>query len=124
MVGWFSLNVPSGLGLYYLSNTFITTAQQVWLRKLGGADIADFMSIFGDVAVGKARRTGTVAGSADDAVFELSGDETAEAEDGAGQGEDIASQQALAITAAPAAPAINRRCKRKKPQSALAETAA
>lgn len=28
-----------GLGLYYLSNTFITTSIQVWLRKLGGADV-------------------------------------------------------------------------------------
>jgi YidC/Oxa1 family membrane protein insertase len=39
MVGWFALNVPSGLGLYYLSNTLVTTGQQVWLRKLGGADV-------------------------------------------------------------------------------------
>jgi YidC/Oxa1 family membrane protein insertase len=27
------------LGLYYLSNTAITTLIQVWLRKLGGADV-------------------------------------------------------------------------------------
>jgi len=39
MVGWFALNVPSGLGLYYLSNTLATMGQQVWLRKLGGADV-------------------------------------------------------------------------------------
>ena len=37
MIGWFSLNLPSGLGLYYFANTFLTTAQQIWLRKLGGA---------------------------------------------------------------------------------------
>ncbi len=37
MIGWFALNVPSGLGLYYLSNTILTTGQQVFLRKLGGA---------------------------------------------------------------------------------------
>lgn len=36
MIGWFSLNLPSGLGLYYLSNTVLTTAQQIYLRKLGG----------------------------------------------------------------------------------------
>ena len=36
MVGWFSLNVPSGLSLYYFSNTVLTSAQQVFLRKLGG----------------------------------------------------------------------------------------
>ena len=39
MIGWFALNVPSGLGLYYLTNTAVTTAIQVWLRKLGGADV-------------------------------------------------------------------------------------
>ena len=37
MIGWFSLNLPSGLGLYYFANTVLTTAQQIWLRKLGGA---------------------------------------------------------------------------------------
>ena len=37
MIGWFSLNLPSGLGLYYFANTALTTAQQIWLRKLGGA---------------------------------------------------------------------------------------
>jgi hypothetical protein len=29
----------AGLGLYYLSNTAVTTGIQVWLRKLGGADV-------------------------------------------------------------------------------------
>lgn len=28
-----------GLGLYYLSNTAFTTLVQLWLRKLGGADV-------------------------------------------------------------------------------------
>jgi len=37
MIGWFSLNVPAGLGLYYFSNTALTMAQQIYLRKLGGA---------------------------------------------------------------------------------------
>ena len=36
MIGWFSLNLPSGLGLYYFANTVLTTGQQIWLRKLGG----------------------------------------------------------------------------------------
>ena len=39
MIGWFALNVPSGLSLYYFSNTVVTSAQQIWLRKLGGARI-------------------------------------------------------------------------------------
>lgn len=37
MVGWFALNLPAGLGLYYFSNTMITSGIQIWLRKLGGA---------------------------------------------------------------------------------------
>ena len=36
MVGWFALNLPAGLGLYYFSNTMITSGIQIWLRKLGG----------------------------------------------------------------------------------------
>jgi YidC/Oxa1 family membrane protein insertase len=40
MVGWFALNVPSGLSLYYFSNTVLTGATQVFLRKLGGAHVA------------------------------------------------------------------------------------
>ena len=37
MVGWFALNLPAGLSLYYFSNITLTSAQQIWLRKLGGA---------------------------------------------------------------------------------------
>ena len=36
MIGYFSLNVPAGLSLYYFANSVLTTAQQYWLRKLGG----------------------------------------------------------------------------------------
>ena len=31
--GWFSLNVPSGLTLYWFTNNLITTAQQLYLRR-------------------------------------------------------------------------------------------
>ncbi|KAL2547289.1 ALBINO3-like protein 1 [Forsythia ovata] len=37
MIGYFALSVPSGLSLYWLTNNILSTAQQVWLRKLGGA---------------------------------------------------------------------------------------
>ena len=37
MIGWFALNVPSGLSLYYFANTVFTAAQQIYLKKLGGA---------------------------------------------------------------------------------------
>lgn len=37
MIGYFALSVPSGLSLYWLTNNILSTGQQVWLRKLGGA---------------------------------------------------------------------------------------
>mmetsp|Transcript_20095 Transcript_20095/g.33704 ORF Transcript_20095/g.33704 Transcript_20095/m.33704 type:complete len:443 (+) Transcript_20095:79-1407(+) len=33
MIGWFSLNVPSGLTLYWFTNNILTTGQQVYLRN-------------------------------------------------------------------------------------------
>ncbi|BFG16261.1 hypothetical protein CerSpe_025350 [Prunus speciosa] len=38
MIGYFALSVPSGLSLYWLTNNILTTAQQVWLQKFGGAN--------------------------------------------------------------------------------------
>nr|VDD43750.1 unnamed protein product [Brassica oleracea] len=37
MIGYFALSVPSGLSLYWLTNNILSTAQQVWLQKYGGA---------------------------------------------------------------------------------------
>lgn len=37
MIGYFALSVPSGLSLYWLTNNILSTAQQIWLQKLGGA---------------------------------------------------------------------------------------
>ncbi|ERN13719.1 ALBINO3-like protein 1, chloroplastic [Amborella trichopoda] len=36
VIGYFALSVPSGLSLYWLTNNILSTAQQVWLQKLGG----------------------------------------------------------------------------------------
>lgn len=55
MVGWFSLNVPAGLSLYYFSNTIMTSSIQVWLRKLGGASAFEWTQ---EIGVSKARREG------------------------------------------------------------------
>jgi YidC/Oxa1 family membrane protein insertase len=33
LAGWFALNVPSGLTLYWFTNNVLTTAQQVWLKR-------------------------------------------------------------------------------------------
>jgi YidC/Oxa1 family membrane protein insertase len=40
MIGWFSLNVPSGLTLYWFTNNLLTTGQQVYLRKSTAAPAA------------------------------------------------------------------------------------
>ncbi|CAL5224774.1 g7514 [Coccomyxa viridis] len=33
MIGWFSLNVPSGLTIYWFINNILSTAQQLWLKQ-------------------------------------------------------------------------------------------
>ena len=33
LLGWFSLNVPSGLTLYWITNNVLTTGQQVYLKR-------------------------------------------------------------------------------------------
>ena len=33
LLGWFSLNVPSGLALYWITNNVLTTGQQVYLKR-------------------------------------------------------------------------------------------
>jgi YidC/Oxa1 family membrane protein insertase len=59
MVGYFSLCVPSGLSLYYLSNSVFSTIVTVYLKKFGGADVV--MNELGPVtAAGSGRRMGTV----------------------------------------------------------------
>lgn len=39
MIGWFSLNVPSGLTLYWLVNNVISTSQQVYMKKTIKVDV-------------------------------------------------------------------------------------
>jgi hypothetical protein len=38
--GWFSLNVPAGLTIYWLTNNILTTAQQVYLKKTTKVDLS------------------------------------------------------------------------------------
>eukprot|EP00288_Rhodomonas_lens_P018518 CAMPEP_0177704108 /NCGR_PEP_ID=MMETSP0484_2-20121128/8021_1 /TAXON_ID=354590 /ORGANISM="Rhodomonas lens, Strain RHODO" /LENGTH=452 /DNA_ID=CAMNT_0019215491 /DNA_START=39 /DNA_END=1397 /DNA_ORIENTATION=- len=33
MIGWFALNVPAGLGVYWVINNFLSTSQQWWIRQ-------------------------------------------------------------------------------------------
>ena len=113
MIFWFSLNLPSGLSLYYFTNTVLTSAQQIWLRKLGGAQLAEYD--LGEVGLGQARRSGAVASSSDsDTAIENMGEApvleaSAGTITGAGEG----------AVAEPEAPVVvlrelDRRCKRKK----------
>jgi len=40
LIGWFSLNVPSGLGVYWVTNTAFSTLQTVFIRKRFDAETA------------------------------------------------------------------------------------
>ncbi|KAM7487220.1 hypothetical protein LguiB_024704 [Lonicera macranthoides] len=52
MIGYFALSVPSGLSLYWFTNNILSTAQQVFLQKFGGA--SNPMSQFTDDIVKEA----------------------------------------------------------------------
>lgn len=56
MIGYFSLSVPSGLSIYWFTNNVLSTAQQVWLRKLGGAKPAVSENASGIITAGRAKR--------------------------------------------------------------------
>lgn len=57
MIGYFSLSVPSGLSIYWFTNNVLSTAQQVWLRKLGGAKPAVNENAGGIISAGRAKRS-------------------------------------------------------------------
>ncbi|XP_022158906.1 inner membrane protein PPF-1, chloroplastic [Momordica charantia] len=56
MIGYFSLSVPSGLSIYWFINNVLSTAQQVWLRKLGGAKPVVSEDGAGIITAGRAKR--------------------------------------------------------------------
>lgn len=57
MIGYFSLSVPSGLSIYWFINNVLSTAQQVWLRKLGGAKPIVGEDGNGIISAGQAKRS-------------------------------------------------------------------
>lgn len=61
MIGYFSLSVPSGLSIYWLTNNFLSTAQQLWLRKLGGAKSIVSEDGNGIISAGQAKRSSSKA---------------------------------------------------------------
>uniref|UniRef100_A0A453DZL7 Membrane insertase YidC/Oxa/ALB C-terminal domain-containing protein n=1 Tax=Aegilops tauschii subsp. strangulata TaxID=200361 RepID=A0A453DZL7_AEGTS len=62
MIGYFSLSVPSGLSIYWFTNNVLSTAQQIWLRKLGGAKPAVNEGASGIITAGRAKRSGAQSG--------------------------------------------------------------
>ncbi|XP_073056923.1 inner membrane protein ALBINO3, chloroplastic-like isoform X2 [Primulina eburnea] len=57
MIGYFSLSVPSGLSIYWFTNNVLSTAQQVWLRKMGGAKPLVDENAGGIISAGRAKRS-------------------------------------------------------------------
>ena len=122
MVGWFALNLPAGLSLYYFSNTVLTSGQQIFLRKLGGARLAEFD--LGPIELGKARRSGALASSeAEEApaameAITAGADGTGSSGNGAAmaftEGAEAAAEATVEAAVVSGVPTINRRCKRKK----------
>uniref|UniRef100_A0A6N2K514 Membrane insertase YidC/Oxa/ALB C-terminal domain-containing protein n=1 Tax=Salix viminalis TaxID=40686 RepID=A0A6N2K514_SALVM len=62
MIGYFSLSVPSGLSIYWFTNNVLSTAQQVWLRKLGGAKPVVNENASGIITAGRAKRSAAQPG--------------------------------------------------------------
>lgn len=61
MIGYFSLSVPSGLSIYWFTNNILSTAQQLWLRKLGGAKPIVSEDGNGIISAGQAKRSSSMA---------------------------------------------------------------
>ncbi|KAK6935890.1 Membrane insertase YidC/ALB3/OXA1/COX18 [Dillenia turbinata] len=57
MIGYFALSVPSGLSIYWFTNNVLSTAQQVWLRKLGGAKPIVGENANNIISAGRAKRS-------------------------------------------------------------------
>ncbi|KAL5228047.1 hypothetical protein ABZP36_016312 [Zizania latifolia] len=76
MIGWFSLSVPSGLSIYWFTNNILSTAQQVWLRKLGGAKPAVNQGGSGIITAGRAKRSNAQPGQPGERFRQLKDEES------------------------------------------------
>lgn len=61
LIGWFSLNVPSGLGVYWVTNTAFSTLQTLAIRKKFDAEAVAVGAGGGGGAIGGAQEKGGVA---------------------------------------------------------------
>ncbi|XP_065866711.1 inner membrane protein PPF-1, chloroplastic [Euphorbia lathyris] len=66
LIGYFSLSVPSGLTIYWFINNVLSTGQQVWLRKLGGAKPVVNENASGIITAGRAKRSASQPARAGD----------------------------------------------------------
>lgn len=71
MIGYFSLSVPSGLSIYWFTNNVLSTAQQVWLRKMGGAKPVVSENASGIISAGKAKRLASQSAQSGDRFRQL-----------------------------------------------------
>ncbi|XP_021716176.1 inner membrane protein PPF-1, chloroplastic-like [Chenopodium quinoa] len=74
MIGYFSLSVPSGLSIYWFTNNVLSTAQQVWLRKFGGAKPVVNENAGGIISAGKAKRSVSQPAQIDDRSRQFKGE--------------------------------------------------
>ncbi|XP_022752749.1 inner membrane protein PPF-1, chloroplastic-like [Durio zibethinus] len=75
MIGYFSLSVPSGLSIYWFTNNILSTAQQVWLRKLGGAKPIVDETASGIITAGRAKRSAAQPAQSGDRFRQLKEEE-------------------------------------------------
>lgn len=75
MIGYFSLSVPSGLSIYWFTNNVLSTAQQVWLRKLGGAKPVVSENASGIITAGRAKRAASQSGQSGERFRQLKEEE-------------------------------------------------
>ncbi|XP_076891094.1 inner membrane protein PPF-1, chloroplastic-like [Bidens hawaiensis] len=75
MIGYFALSVPSGLSIYWFTNNVLSTAQQVWLRKLGGAKPVVSENASGIISAGRAKRSSSQSSEPGDRFKQLKEEE-------------------------------------------------
>ncbi|PPD70719.1 hypothetical protein GOBAR_DD32398 [Gossypium barbadense] len=133
MIGYFSLSVPSGLSIYWFTNNVLSTAQQVWLRKLGGAKPVVDESASGIITAGRAKRSAAQPARAGDSKalpaeefqsLDLASDSDGESdEETKGKG-DEALEEAYSSSASNQVPNISQPRRSKRSKRKRAEAAA
>ena len=117
MIGWFSLNVPSGLGLYWITNNIVTTLTTVLIRRsvtapaMAGADSAPMAAAAPPKPQGFGRSFGEVITKRDDSggtvtITPPGAPSKRERRKAAAAAEATVIEASVVTDAAPAAPAV------------------